>query len=55
MPVVPLHVDPIDKVFADGLDAIRAEMAIEGLPEAAIAEADAAIAARRRGRRSRLT
>ena len=45
MPVVPLHVDPIDEVFAAGLAAIRAEMAIEDLPASAIAEADAAIAA----------
>jgi len=45
VPVVPLHVDPIDEVFAAELAAIRAEMAIEDLPAAAIAEADAAIIA----------
>ena len=45
MPAVRLHVDPVDEVFADGLAAIRAEMDIEDLPAAAIAEADAAISA----------
>jgi exoribonuclease R len=45
VPAVRLHVDPVDEVFADGLAAIRAEMDVEDLPAAAIAEADAAISA----------
>jgi exoribonuclease R len=44
VPAVRFHVDPVDRIFADGLDAIRAEMDIEDLPAAAIAEAEAAIA-----------
>lgn len=42
VPVVPLIVDPLDGIFATGLAAIRAEMLIEDLPAAAIAEADGA-------------
>ncbi len=42
MPTVPLKVDPIDEALAAGLDAIRAELEIEDLPAAALAEAELA-------------
>jgi exoribonuclease R len=45
VPAVPLHVEPIDDVIAEGLAAIRVEMEIEDLPGAALAEADAVVAA----------
>lgn len=40
VPVVPVRVDPTEEVFAAGLAQIRAEMAIEDVPAAAIAEAE---------------
>lgn len=42
VPTVPVNVDPMDEVLAAGLEAIRTELAIEDLPAAALAEADAA-------------
>ncbi len=42
VPVVPLTVEAIDEVFTTGLSAIRAELLIEDLPAAAVAEANAA-------------
>jgi exoribonuclease R len=44
MPTAPLNVEPLDDVFARGLAAIRTELAIDGPPPAA--EAEAAEAAR---------
>lgn len=40
MPAAPLKVDPLDDVFVRGLAAVRAELGIEDVPAAAIAEAE---------------
>jgi exoribonuclease R len=45
MATVPLRVDPIDALIAAGLDSIRAELEIEELPAAALAEAELAATA----------
>lgn len=45
MPVAPFDIDARDEVFAAGLAAIRAELAIEDLPASALAEAADAVRA----------